>query len=997
MKLTKPTSTLSLLSTNTQQRNKQSVNVFQYAPENTLYSKNEYQRGSKPMGYLNQELESEVYLNEQKKLQKYNNIMFYSEFKKRKEQIRFQDPQFVASATAHEHLQPGINFYKFLAKKSSHNNQDQNKFSLLKVWIPDTIVYQVGQEPFWIYSGFDGCVYRADKFYERSIVSKLGSKYMLNELSAIVKFEDYTDSGSPNGNQVILQSTKELAIRIANKKNEGENMVIQRFIKCKGGNAFICRAHWRRGKAANCYIITNKKPFKDTEQLEDPLSPTSSSSYSKNDNDRYLTNQVQRFACSIIVSKGNSTYQEPVMMSENIAKYVEQNIGVRFSDLVADFIKDESGIWWFLQVKAFAYEQPTFKLRINAYCGPVDEEHLYLSSESDKEGKNKDEKEEKDLFQKMRICKFCQLGFSLSALTHKLTMQQIINTEKYIKDIGFNKEWLTHGDSSEFIDPFVLYQSFSVCKDCYSLHDQVQKLKIVHKSFGKVFGIQIKEQDTGIPFEKNENINSDKMLDYIIEKHFSQPPAIGSQAKNSKEMMTIPSLYRYKMMVIINELCEISPIPQNYHKEMQLEYSFLNNNYKTKLSINQSFNSNIDFIPLSKMQLFHFFVDEPKKAIMLLDELKKLKIDFKIPSGKLIGSVNLNLNDFKSPLVNQKQFYQLVTFDKFIGYLKCAVCWDTGFEPVDVKALSLTMHDTISGLYIPPNDYCACDGLPEEWISLIPNINQQTQKFKDKLTAFKFDQDRTLSSTSGLKTQFFLGENIKQMLRNSSTAQIKQARRGNIIQIGSTGNHSSREDKTPRKNSAKSKFTKELKVTDFQVKQLQDGEKSNKSGIQIQQNLKIRPMTSRAQNSTDKSVRIKLLRNNVKSDKFLDLLDHHLINMKQNTKPFKLKSSQNNNSNIQTQYNSIAQTQRSNFERPTTVGSITSRLRPTSSVFNLHEDSKFLVDKKEKIEPLKLDLAKIKPKFTKKLSILSEKGLNLFLEQKLKHQQTQREVDTKVL
>lgn len=69
-----------------------------------------------------------------------------------------------------------------------------------------------------------------------------------------------------------------------------------------------------------------------------------------------------------------------------------------------------------------------------------------------------------------------------------------------------------------------------------------------------------------------------------------------------------------------------------------------------------------------------------------------------------------------------------MTFDKFIGYLKCAVCWDSGTEPVDVKALNLMMHDTINGLYMPPADYCACDGLPDEWISLIPNVIVQNQK-----------------------------------------------------------------------------------------------------------------------------------------------------------------------------------------------------------------------------------------------------------------------------
>ena len=95
----------------------------------------------------------------------------------------------------------------------------------------------------------------------------------------------------------------------------------------------------------------------------------------------------------------------------------------------------------------------------------------------------------------MSICKFCQLGFTLASLRHKLTLKQIINTEKYIKDIGFNKDWLTHGDSPSSIDPFVLYQPFSVCKDCYSLHKQVQRLKVAHQEFANVFGIQVKDSD----------------------------------------------------------------------------------------------------------------------------------------------------------------------------------------------------------------------------------------------------------------------------------------------------------------------------------------------------------------------------------------------------------------------------------------------------------------------------------------------------------------------
>jgi hypothetical protein len=73
-------------------------------------------------------------------------------------------------------------------------------------------------------------------------------------------------------------------------------------------------------------------------------------------------------------------------------------------------------------------------------------------------------------------------------------------------------------------------------------------------------------------------------------------------------------------------------------------------------------------------------------------------------------------------LVSQKQFYSLVMFDKFIGYLKCTVCFDSSPELVDVKTLKLSHHDKVRGIYIPSSDFCPCDGLPDEWMNLIPNI-----------------------------------------------------------------------------------------------------------------------------------------------------------------------------------------------------------------------------------------------------------------------------------
>jgi hypothetical protein len=58
---------------------------------------------------------------------------------------------------------------------------------------------------------------------------------------------------------------------------------------------------------------------------------------------------------------------------------------------------------------------------------------------------------------------------------------------------------------------------------------------------------------------------ADKMIDYIIEKHFSKPPIPQHLSKGKKhgsksDVLTIPDLYRYKLLVILYDICEVSPI-----------------------------------------------------------------------------------------------------------------------------------------------------------------------------------------------------------------------------------------------------------------------------------------------------------------------------------------------------------------------------------------------------------------------------------------------------
>ena len=37
----------------------------------------------------------------------------------------------------------------------------------------------------------------------------------------------------------------------------------------------------------------------------------------------------------------------------NIVKYLNNNLGISFQELIGDFIKDESGTWWLINIKGF--------------------------------------------------------------------------------------------------------------------------------------------------------------------------------------------------------------------------------------------------------------------------------------------------------------------------------------------------------------------------------------------------------------------------------------------------------------------------------------------------------------------------------------------------------------------------------------------------------------------------------------------------------------------
>ena len=114
----------------------------------------------------------------------------------------------------------------------------------LKVWIPDTIVWNDLDQPFWLYSNEKGEVWRTDDFSTngKEVVTKLTNFSSSNELVCVLK------RGSADSNEVKLLTAKELGFEVQSLTTSGSKgnapIMIQRFIKSIGSKAFVVRTCW---------------------------------------------------------------------------------------------------------------------------------------------------------------------------------------------------------------------------------------------------------------------------------------------------------------------------------------------------------------------------------------------------------------------------------------------------------------------------------------------------------------------------------------------------------------------------------------------------------------------------------------------------------------------------------------------------------------------------------------------------------------------------------
>lgn len=137
---------------------------------------------------------------------------------------------------------------------------------------------------------------------------------------------------------VQLLNTKRLQDIVPQLTESESSIVLQRYIKCKGSNSSIVRVLWGDNQSIKAWSITSKVTFDDESE--------------QNLINRFTTNYHIDHMCHIVPLQG-IVCNELGKQIFNIYQFISTNIGRPFIELICDFIKDEDGQWWFLQVKSF--------------------------------------------------------------------------------------------------------------------------------------------------------------------------------------------------------------------------------------------------------------------------------------------------------------------------------------------------------------------------------------------------------------------------------------------------------------------------------------------------------------------------------------------------------------------------------------------------------------------------------------------------------------------
>ena len=600
------------------------------------------------------------------------------------EKINFQFEEY--GEYPDDSFQPSIFFFKFLANKPDYEKENSEKGkppkARLKLYIPDTIILNDLDTNYWIYTDIEGYVTRIEEV-DSDVIEKFRSlEKDENELIGVSKIPIMKDKRLDE-NQLTLLNLDELEKCLFSKS--GSQMAIQRFIKCRGPKAFVCRSVWRRDKPPYIYILTNKANYHDDV---------------KNQYTKYVINSKDVDSYFAFYSTSGKHLEETMFYMNNIVKFIENHSDIIFDELAGDFVKDEAGIWWFINLKAMKIKN--FKKFRDEHDNPIPPSLDFFINQRVFGGNELKVNIRKFDYQNKIKCKLCGIDYSKRNLKYSLTTKMILETDNMLKHVQFEKIKFNIVDRPDLkhTDYSMIYLPYRACEDCYLLFEtlndiktyqidianlfrnpvnkvnfgfgfytkeivfedkveltkaQLNKIKMLNKEIDNLnkddeddmVGIknnktsssnnltqdnndvdEENEDDTENNNNGNNNINKNELkltLDSNKSDNNKNPKEINKQ--DNVDIITKRSKINnlYRILIIFNDIIWTEQDIKLPNKDLFLVYTFLGNYYKIPLTIDQ-FTKDLDYTLINFYKIYHIICTEPDGFIKWVEKNRYMEV-----------------------------------------------------------------------------------------------------------------------------------------------------------------------------------------------------------------------------------------------------------------------------------------------------------------------------------------------------------------------------------
>ena len=586
------------------------------------------------------------------------------------ERINFQFEEY--AQYPNDDFLPSIYFFKFLCNKPDYEKENSEKgkpcTSRLKLFIPDTIVLNDLDNNYWVYTDIEGYVNRIEES-DNDVIEKFKPQNDKNELIAVSKLPIMRE-GLLGENQLTLLNLEELEKCLFSKS--GSQIAIQRFVKCRGPRAFLCRSVWRREKPPYVYIFTNKANYLDEEI--------------KNQYLKFVINSREQGSYSAFYSSSGKHLEETMAYMNNIVKFIESHSDIIFDELVGDFVKDEAGIWWFINLKAMKIKN--IKKFRDEHDNPIPPSLDFFINQRVFGGNELKINIRKFDYQNKIKCKLCGIDYSKKNLKYSLTTKMILETDNMLKHVQFERVQFNIVDRPDLkhTDYSMIYLPYRVCEDCYLLFEtlngiknyqidianlfrnpvnkvnfgfgfytkeiifedkveltkvQQNKIKMLNTEIDNlnkeedeeddIVGIKnktnssnnISEEDNEENEEENEEINNKENQEIKINKETEKKEGNKQEKETMNKKGKINNLYR--ILIIFNDIIWTEQNIKLPKKDLFLVYTFLGNYYKIPLNIDQ-FTKDLDYTLINFYKIYHIICTEPDGFIKWVEKNRYMEV-----------------------------------------------------------------------------------------------------------------------------------------------------------------------------------------------------------------------------------------------------------------------------------------------------------------------------------------------------------------------------------